>query len=109
MAYDQTLAERIRSALRGKKRIKEKAMFGGYGFLLRGNVCVGIWKDALIARVGAEAYPDCLAQPHVRPFDITGRAMTGWILVDPPGVLTDEDLQRWVELCLEFVQTLLAK
>jgi hypothetical protein len=52
-------------------------MFGGLGFLLGGNMLVGIWKDSLIARVGPGEYEEALLEPHVKEFDITGRPMTG--------------------------------
>jgi len=58
MAYSETLAERIRKRLPRRRNVEEKKMFGGIGFLLKGNMCVGIWKDSLIVRVGPEQYED---------------------------------------------------
>jgi hypothetical protein len=49
MAFDEALAKRIRQGLARKKGIEEKKMFGGIGFLLNGNMLVGVWKDSLIA------------------------------------------------------------
>jgi TfoX/Sxy family transcriptional regulator of competence genes len=109
MAYSESLAERARKALARRKGITEKKMFGGVGFLLRGNMCVGIWKGSLIARVGPERYEESLAQEYVREFDITGKSMKGWVLVEPEGVETDEQLAEWVRRSLEFVVTLPAK
>ena len=54
MAFDETLAQRIRDALARKKNIEEKKMFGGVGFLLNGNLLVGVWKESLIARLGPQ-------------------------------------------------------
>lgn len=84
-------------------------MFGGVGFLLNGNMCVGIWQSSLIVRVGPDAYADALAEPHVREFDITGRPMAGWVLVDADGVDDDESLRGWVGRGIDFVSTLPAK
>ncbi len=42
MAFDEELAERIRRGLARKKGIEEKKMFGGTGFLLNGNMLVGM-------------------------------------------------------------------
>lgn len=84
----------------------EKKMFGGVGFLLHGNMCVGIWGAALIARVGPEAYAKALEMPHVSEFNVTGRAMTGWVLVDPDGIDSDRQLRDWLDRSLAFVSTL---
>ena len=43
MAFDEALAERIRQRLARRKHIEEKKMFGGIGFLLKGNMLVGVW------------------------------------------------------------------
>ena len=69
------------TALARKRNIEEKKMFGGVGFLLHGNMLVGVWKDSLIVRLGPDSYDDALLEPHVREFDITGRPMKGWVLV----------------------------
>jgi hypothetical protein len=63
----------------------ERRMFGGIGFLLNGNMCVGIWKASLIVRHGPEEAAVALQEPKVVEFDITGRPMViglmnGWRL-----------------------------
>jgi hypothetical protein len=106
VSYDETLADRIRECLSHHKGIEERTLFGCACFLLNGNVLVGVWKDALIARVGPDAYANALLEPHVREFDITGRPMTGWVRVGPEGVEDDEQLHGWVDRALEFVSRL---
>ncbi len=109
MAYDQLLGQRIRNSLSRKKGIEEKKMFGSLGFLLHGNMLVGIWNNSLIARVGPDAYEESLREHHAREFDITGKPMNGWVLVDPEGVGDDDELNRWIQRAVKFVRTLEAK
>ena len=109
MAFDESLAARIREALARKKGVEEKKMFGGVGFLLGGNILVGVWKDSLIARLGPDNHDDALLEPHVREFDITGRAMKGWVLVAPQGVEDDDQLSVWIQRAVKFVGELPAK
>ena len=106
MAYSASLAQRIRQVLNHQRGIAEKKMFGGVGFLLHGNLCVGIWKNSLIARLGPEQADAALQQPHVRAFDITGRPMKGWVMIEPDGIDTDEQLADWIRLSEEFVGAL---
>jgi TfoX/Sxy family transcriptional regulator of competence genes len=106
MAYDETLAGRIRDAVGQQRGITEKKMFGGVGFLLNGNMLVGVWKDSLIARVGVEASEKALKKLHVRPMDITGKPMKGWLLIEPVGIDDDDQLGTWINLAAKFVSTL---
>jgi TfoX/Sxy family transcriptional regulator of competence genes len=109
MAYDEGLAERIRSLLEARPRVTEMKMFGGVAFLIDGKMFVGIVKDDLLVRVGPERYRDALKRPHVRPMDFTGKPMVGYVFVAPAGLEEDEALGRWVELGAEFTATLPAK
>ena len=106
MPYSESLAARIRQSLKGRRGITEKKMFGGIGFMLHGNMCVGVWKTSLIARLGPEQAEAALKEPNVVDFDITGRPMKGWVLVEAEGVETDEQLCGWVERAVEFVEGL---
>jgi len=109
MAFDESLAERIRQRLARRKNVEEKKMFGGVGFLLNGNLLVGVWKNSLIARLGPEEGEEALKEPHVKEFDITGRRMRNWVLVEPEGVEEDDQLKDWIERATRFVRTLPAK
>lgn len=109
MPYNEVVAERIRRLCLNNQDIVEKKMFGGLGFLLHGNMCVGVWQDSLIVRVGPEEYPAALKEPFAGEFDITGRPMRGWVMVAPQGFENIEQLAAWFERAREFVSTLPAK
>ena len=84
-------------------------MFGCICFFHNGNALAGVWKDRLIARVGPEDGEAALLEPHVRVFDITGRPMRNWVLVEPEGVEDDDQLKAWVERAMTFVEMLPGK
>ena len=77
MGFSEVLVERIRQGLAHKKGVTEKKLFGCFCLLLHGNVCVGVWKQSLLVRVGADEYEYALKEPCVREFNITGRPLTG--------------------------------
>lgn len=106
MAYDEKLADRVRPMMSRRKGIAEKKMFGGVGFLLHGNMCVGVWKKFLILRIGLKKYEAALEEPYTKEFDITGRVMRGWVMVDQKGLAHDDDLKEWIEKAVRFVRTL---
>src|SRR3954451_23499402 len=96
MPFSESLAARTRDALAREPGITEKKMFGGLSFLLHGKLLVGVFKDSLIARVGPGQAKTALKKPHVGVFDITGRPMKGWVVVEPEGVDRDADLKTWI-------------
>lgn len=106
MAFDEILADRVRMLVSHRRGFVEKKMFGGLGFLLHGNMCVGVWQELLIVRVGPDAYQKTLAQPYVKEFDITGRAMKGWVMIEPVGVRRDSELSDWIQQAVDFVREL---
>ena len=106
MAYSESLALRIRQIVVRRQGITEKKMFGGVCFLLNGKMCVGVWKNSLIARLGTEQEAEALLDPHVKKMDLTGKPMKGWVLVEPDGVENDEQLSGWIEQAIKFVRTL---
>lgn len=107
MAYDEGLAERLRETYADIPYVHEKKMFGGLAFMVDGNMSCGVMSDGqLMVRVGPTLYADALARPYARPMDFTGRKMTGFVIVDEQGLVEDEDLRDWVQLSLQFVQSL---
>ena len=109
MAYDEGLATRVRDVLGDRPGLAEKRMFGGLAFLLHGNMACGVRGDDLIVRVAAEVADAAQGEPGTRPFDLTGRPMKGWLLVDAGGDAEDEDLRRWVDRGVAYASSLPAK
>lgn len=109
MAFNADLAERVRTAVKTRKGITEKRMFGGVGFLLNGNLLVAVWMDSLIVRLGVAQAEEVQHDPYVGPMDLTGRPMKGWIMVAPVGVASDQQVRIWIRKAIEFVKTLVPK
>lgn len=84
-------------------------MFGGIGFLVGGNMAVGVIGEDLIVRLDAEEAERALAEPGVREFDFTGRPMKGWVYVASEATATDEQLAGWVEAGAGYAASLPAK
>ena len=106
MAYDTKLEERINVVLGDLPGLQEKKMFGGVGFIICGNMACGVVGDDLVVRVDPQETEAILTQPFTKPFDTYGRRMAGWVLVSPPGIERDEDLEAWVLRGVDYVGTL---
>jgi TfoX/Sxy family transcriptional regulator of competence genes len=106
MAFDEGVAERLRGRFAGRTDIVEKKMFGGIAFMHNGNMCCGVVNDTLMARVGADNYQSALARAGAREMDFTGKALKGFVYVDPDGFAEDADLWDWIALCETFTSSL---
>jgi TfoX N-terminal domain len=105
MAYDEQLAERVRTALEGVEDVTERKMFGGLAFMVNGNMACGIVEDELMLRLGAEGAAAALERPHVREWDFTGRPLTGMVYVGRGG-LGETELLGWVKKAVAFARSL---
>lgn len=106
---DETLFKRILSTLPERNDLQEKSMFGGKCVLVNGNIAVGTWYQHLVVRLEKEKYESYLEEPNTKPFDITGRPMKGWVLVDEKGIKAQRDLKKWVSRALKHASSLPVK
>ena len=107
MAYDEDLANRIRELIAAEEGVTEKRMFGGLAFLVGGNMSVAAsGQGGLMVRLDPEASEPLLAKPHVRPMEMRGREMRGWLRVDTDGVRTKRQLEPWVRRGVAYARSL---
>ena len=110
MAYDEVLAQRVREAVEGEPGLSEKKMFGGLSFLVNGNMAVGAsGQGGLLLRIAPNDADSLTSNPHARRFEMRGREMDGWLRVDAQALELDDELQRWVEIGLDYARSLPAK
>ena len=106
MPYNETIDNRIRNAIATWKQTSSRKMFGGVCHLRNGNMFCGVYKDYLILRLGESSAKEAMANAHVRPFDITGKPMKGWVMVEEKGFESEAELKKWLDLAKGFVDTL---
>ena len=106
MAYNEELAKRMRTHLVRVRGLQEKSMFGGIGFLVNGNMACGVHGQDLIVRVDPAFNEAALKMKHVKAFDMTGRPMKGWIVVQKPGYASEDSLRHWIQESVKFAKSL---
>jgi TfoX/Sxy family transcriptional regulator of competence genes len=109
MAYNEEIDARIRKIVSGWKDTTRKKMFGGVCHLLNGNMFCCVYKGFLILRLGEKGADEALGSEFARPFDITGRPMRGWVMIESEGFKDDEALEEWLNEAKEFADTLPSK
>jgi TfoX/Sxy family transcriptional regulator of competence genes len=104
--YNAKLEKAIDSAAKRWKYVDKKKMFGGVCYLLQGNMCFGIYKDGLIVRMDKDLAEKSLTGRNVKPFDITGRPMAGWVMVEEAGWKSAAGLSKWMAIGKDFALSL---
>lgn len=108
MAYDEVLAQRLQDLLDGEPGLTQRKMFGGWGFMVDGHVAVAASSTGgdLMVRVDPAQAPQLLEPEAVRPMEMGGKVMKGWLLVSLESLADDAELAAWVGRSLGFVRTL---
>lgn len=109
MAYDEFLADRIRQLFKEKSVYSiEKKMMGGLCFMVDDKMCCGLLTNKsndsalLMARIGIDSYKNALKKEHCSEMNFTGRSMKGYVFVSADGIDLDDDLNHWIQMCLDF-------
>ena len=97
MAYDEALAERIRTIIAARSDVTERKMFGGIAWMIGGNMACGVLGEDVLVRLAYDDADRALAEPNTRVFDMTGRPARGMVVVDGGSVGADADLARWID------------
>ena len=107
MAYDERLAERVRALLADEAGVTEQRMFGGLGFLIGGNMAVGVsGQGGILVRVDPAESETLVGTTDAYPMEMRGRSMAGWLRVDPEHVDTTARLGPWVARAAAFARSL---
>lgn len=102
MAYNEKLAQRIRTAFSDLPRVEEKKMFGGMAFMVNGKMCITVSKDRIMCRIAPELHDSIIKKKGCRTVEMGGREYKGYVYIDENIIKTKKDLDYWVELALDF-------
>jgi len=102
MAYNESLAQRVRAALARIPRVEEKKMFGGLAFMVNGKMCINVGKDRLMCRIDPALHENALKRKGCRTVIMKGREYKGFVYVNDEGLKTKEDFDYWIELALDY-------
>jgi len=109
MAYDEAVADQVHRILKRRRGITERKMFGGIAFMLHGNMVCGVSKKDLVLRLGKDRAAKALSEPHTCEMDFTGKVIKTMVYVSPSGYQSEDKLQSWLELAIDYVKSLPAK
>lgn len=101
VAYDQTLAARVRACLSKRRGVVEKKMMGRLAFMVAESMACAVGPEGLLVRVLPEERDSMLDKAHVTAMEMRGRTMQGFVRVATNGLRTDAALATWVQRGIE--------
>ena len=110
MAYDEALAERIRTLVGDGQDVSEQKMFGGLAFLVGGNMAIAAsGQGGILVRVDPEQSSALVAKTPAEVMVMRGNPMDGWLRVAAEDVRTKQSLASWVNRGTAYAASLPAK
>ena len=106
MPYNTILEDKVENIVHEWEGIEKKKMFGGICYLIYGNMSFGLWKDYLIVRMTPALAQEKLKDEHTRAFDMTGRPMKGWVIVEKGSWSKKNELTGWLDVGKSFALSL---
>jgi hypothetical protein len=107
VAYDETLAARIRELVVGEPGLTEQKMFGGLAFLVGGNMAVAAsGEGGILVRVDPEESDALARTTAATEMVMRGRPMRGWLRVGADDVRDGRELAGWVERGVAYARAL---
>jgi TfoX/Sxy family transcriptional regulator of competence genes len=103
---DILLVERVRAAFAGVAKVKERRMFGGTAFMVRGNLCVTARPTRIMCRIDPATHSAAIKRPGSRTVVMKGRKYMGYVHIEASAVKTKRALMYWVNRALDFNRTL---
>jgi hypothetical protein len=106
MARDKGLEELLNDDLAKVSGVTQKGMFGGWAWLVNGNLLCGSRDDGMLVRLGKSNDSWALKISGIKPMLSGKRHMQGWIRVGPK-VYGDDTLRlKLLNAALDFNKSL---
>jgi hypothetical protein len=106
MARDKGLEELVNDGLGSIPGMTQKAMFGGWAWIVNGNLLCGARVGSMLVRLGRESESWALKIPGAIPMMIRERRMQGWVKAAAEVYGDDQLRQRLLDAAIEFNKTL---
>ena len=106
MTFDAGLVARIADVLEqlGEHGVRQKHVFGGWGFMRGKHAFVIVWEEGLIAKLTHDDYKVALTETGVTPFSPMGEKPMGtWVVVNEEVIADDPELSDWISRALRAV------
>lgn len=104
--YNQKLEDLLDHHLIANEELVKKKQLGGVGYLLNGNMCLGIYDDYLVVRTGKQLADSLIRQPGIERFEAGNEDLEEFIMVVPGIYKHSKAMSKFIEKGLEYTSKL---
>jgi TfoX/Sxy family transcriptional regulator of competence genes len=102
LPFDEKLRDRMKLALEGIPKVKEKKFFNGAVFMVDGKLCISIRKSQVMFRIDPAIHDELIHKKGCQTMIMGKHEYIGYVLVDDDVLKTPKEVDYWVELALDF-------
>jgi len=102
LPFDEKLRDRVKLALAGTPKVKEKKYFNGAVFMVDGKLCISIRKNQIMLSVDPAIHDELIQKKGCHTMVMGKHEYRGYVLVDDDNLKSSKEVGYWVGLALEF-------
>jgi TfoX/Sxy family transcriptional regulator of competence genes len=102
LPFNERLRDRVKLALVGVPKVKEKKFFNGAVFMVDGKLCISIRKSQVMLRVDPAIHDELLQKKGCHTMIMGKHEYRGYVLIDEEALKTPKEIGYWVGLALDF-------
>jgi TfoX/Sxy family transcriptional regulator of competence genes len=104
--YSEKLEDLLDHYLIANEELIKKKQLGGVGYLLNGNMCLGIYNDFLVVRAGKSLAETLISWSGIEPYMHDEDDLEEFILVAPKIYNHSKALHKFVDQGIEYTASL---
>lgn len=104
--YNIKLEDLLDHHLIANEDLVKKKQLGGVGYLINGNMCLGIYDDYLVVRTGKQLADTLVDRPGIERFDKGNKNLDEFIMVGPKIYNHSKAMAKFIEKGIEYTSKL---
>lgn len=100
--YNEKLEDLLDHYLIANEELEKKKEMGGVGYLINGNMCLGIYEDFLVARIGELLAKTLIDRPGIRRYLPDEGLYDDFIMIEEKVYNHSKALHKFIDKSLEY-------
>lgn len=104
--YSEKLEDLLDHHLIANEELIKKKKLGGVGYLINGNMCLGIYENFLVARIGKHLAQSLIGRPGIEPYLEGNDDFDDFVLIKETIYTHSKALQKFIDQSIQYTRQL---
>ena len=104
--YNERLEDLLDHHLIANEELEKKKESNGIGYLLNGNMCIGVYEDLLVARIGESLAETLVKKSGIHPYLPDKGLYDDFVMIDEQIYSHSKALQKFIDQSIKFTRSL---